>query len=250
MVIMRKRTAVIWVMPKERLAEIVAGETTMAGVVRRLGLSIQGCHYTSLKQRIAFDGIDSSHIPKGKDSNAGRKFPDTGMPLEIMMVKDSPFSRNGVRHRLISSGIIPYVCQTCGQEPMWRGKKLALVLDHINGVNNDHRKENLRFLCPNCNSQTDTFCGRHKKCKLRACKGCGKRIAKPNRKNPHGLCPACFSLTLRRQARPSPEILREQVERLGYLATGRIYGVRDNTIRKWVQFNAKHSTSIATQPSQ
>jgi 5-methylcytosine-specific restriction endonuclease McrA len=49
----------------------------------------------------------------------------------------------------------------CGQQPMWNGKQLVLILDHINGINNDNRLENLRLLCPNCNSQTPTFAGRN-----------------------------------------------------------------------------------------
>jgi len=46
---------------------------------------------------------------------------------------------------------------------MWRGKPLVLVLDRINGVNDDYKTQNLRLLCPNCNSQTPTFCGRNMK---------------------------------------------------------------------------------------
>jgi 5-methylcytosine-specific restriction endonuclease McrA len=46
---------------------------------------------------------------------------------------------------------------------MWNGIPLVLVLDHINGKNNDNRQNNLRLLCPNCNSQQSTFAGKNKK---------------------------------------------------------------------------------------
>ena len=46
---------------------------------------------------------------------------------------------------------------------MWNGKPLVLILDHINGNAEDNRYENLRFVCPNCNSQLPTFTGRNKK---------------------------------------------------------------------------------------
>jgi hypothetical protein len=39
---------------------------------------------------------------------------------------------------------------------------LSLILDHINGVNNDNRIENIRIVCPNCNATLDTHCGKNK----------------------------------------------------------------------------------------
>ena len=52
-------------------------------------------------------------------------------------------------------------CWECGISS-WNDKELVLELDHINGVNTNHREENLRLLCPNCHSQTPTFKGRNK----------------------------------------------------------------------------------------
>jgi 5-methylcytosine-specific restriction endonuclease McrA len=51
-----------------------------------------------------------------------------------------------------------YVCEFCGIDK-WQNQKLKLQVDHINGIHHDNRYENLRFLCPNCHSLTDTFCG-------------------------------------------------------------------------------------------
>ena len=54
-------------------------------------------------------------------------------------------------------------CLHCGIGPEWNGKPITLQLDHIDGNNDDHRLENLRILCPNCHTQTDTWCARNKK---------------------------------------------------------------------------------------
>lgn len=51
-----------------------------------------------------------------------------------------------------------YKCEICNISE-WQNKPLVLQVDHINGIHNDNRVENLRFICPNCHSQTETFCG-------------------------------------------------------------------------------------------
>jgi hypothetical protein len=52
-------------------------------------------------------------------------------------------------------------CPTVATLQTWRGAPLTMILDHINGVNSDNRPENLRWVCPNCNSQLPTYGGRN-----------------------------------------------------------------------------------------
>ena len=74
------------------------------------------------------------------------------------------FIKNGRRNAgstlrpiIMGLGLLPNECASCGLGTSYNGKPLVLHLDHINGVATDHRIENLRFLCPNCHSQTETF---------------------------------------------------------------------------------------------
>jgi Zn finger protein HypA/HybF involved in hydrogenase expression len=61
------------------------------------------------------------------------------------------------RYHLINSKLIEYRCSECDILDFWNGKQITLELDHINGDKNNNLKENLRFLCPNCHSQTKNF---------------------------------------------------------------------------------------------
>ena len=63
-----------------------------------------------------------------------------------------------IKRHLLRAGIIVNRCDWCGLSA-WRGRPLSIQIDHINGIRDDHRVENLRMLCPNCHSQTETFAG-------------------------------------------------------------------------------------------
>ena len=79
-----------------------------------------------------------------------------------LFVKDSKYrNRHRLKTRVIKSGQVPYECFKCKNPGEWQGKKLTLVLDHINGVKLDHRLSNLRFVCPNCDSQLPTYKSRN-----------------------------------------------------------------------------------------
>lgn len=76
--------------------------------------------------------------------------------LEILEGKHPSYQTFKLKLRLISEGILNNTCMICGISE-WNGYKLNCELDHINGIRHDHRLSNLRILCPNCHSQTDTF---------------------------------------------------------------------------------------------
>lgn len=78
-----------------------------------------------------------------------------GMPIAELLSSPKR-NRKHVKTRLIRAGLLTNNCQSCGLTA-WQGKLLSMHLDHINGVKDDHRLENLQMLCPNCHSQTETY---------------------------------------------------------------------------------------------
>jgi len=229
---MKKRTSVVWSIPKEELESIVKNNNSLSKVLIYFGLYNKGGNIKTLKRRLDEDSIDYSHIALGTNSNKGRKIPKTSIALEKVMIENSTYSRGTLKKRLLEEGILENKCSECGQEEEWQGKHLVMILDHINGVGNDHREENLRMLCPNCNSQQETFAGRNNKKKKYYCEKCGEERCFKHSK----ICRICASKEKRKvKDRPSKEQLLNEIKELGYCGTGRKYGVSDNAIRKWLK---------------
>jgi hypothetical protein len=169
------------------------------------------------------------------------------------MVNGSTYNRGRLKNRLFEEGLKARRCELCGLGETWRGKKMSLVLDHVNGVSDDHRLENLRILCPNCAATLDTHCGRnlprerscvrcnlsfeprhvrHRYCSLT----CFNQGRSDNRGNPTPVSTWGIARPRARKVeRPPFAQLTDEIDEMGYLAVGRKYGVSDNAIRKWVR---------------
>lgn len=86
----------------------------------------------------------------------------TKIPTEEILEGKHPYYQTlKLKKRLIKENIFENKCDSCGITT-WNGNEIVLHLDHINGDCSDHVLDNLRLLCPNCHSQTDTWCGRNK----------------------------------------------------------------------------------------
>jgi hypothetical protein len=82
------------------------------------------------------------------------------MPIEELLVVGRRTSRHHLKTRLLKEGLKENRCERCGITE-WLGEPLSMQLHHVNGDGTDNTLENIRFLCGNCHSQTDTYGGRN-----------------------------------------------------------------------------------------
>lgn len=140
----------------EQLRVAVAGASCLSDVLRALGLRTAGGNHRQLHATIDRLGVSTEHF-----ADRGWRGPrKEAKPLAEVMVAGSLYQRGLLKRRLYDAGLKPRRCELCGQGELWRGARMSLILDHINGVADDHRLENLRIVCPNCNATLDTHCAK------------------------------------------------------------------------------------------
>ena len=231
----RVKRSPIWKISSYDFNKIVKESGSFGEILKKCNVSSVGGNIHTLKRRLNEENIDYSHIPTGKSSNKGRKFNVVCLDYDDLFVVDCKHSRSALKNYIIKNNIIPYKCSECGLTNTWHGKDLVLVLDHINGIRNDNRIENLRFLCPNCNSQQDTFAGRNNKLydTKYYCLDCHKEISKTSLR-----CQSCAGIELKKDIskRPDKETLIKDITLMSMVKVGKKYGVSDNAVKKWCKF--------------
>ncbi len=206
----------IWKIPREVLQKMFDENSTVVDILSKLDLNPYSGNHRTLKLRIIEDNIDltlfninSKKYREDFLSKNRKKISDD----KIFCINSKYIFGNNLKKRLINAYNIPYKCTICGNPGIHNGAKLNLQLDHINGVHNDNRLENLRFLCPNCHSQTCTFSG--------------KKAKKPRK-----IKPSKIIIHKTKICWPDKEKLEQLVWEKSMLALSKELGVSDVTIAK------------------
>lgn len=246
---------------KENLSGVILTSKNKMDVLTKIGLKPFTGNYDTLNKYIKLYNINITHF--SVCGNVGLK--RNKMEMKDILVTGSTYGRYHLKKRLYADGLKEKICEECGQDELWFGNKISLILDHINGINDDNRIENLRILCPNCNASLPTHGGKNVKKyekDINVCIVCNKTIKNNNisgyciehylEKRRDSLkqnfcecgvdisvnstkCKDCHNIGNRKVERPSIDVLTKEVKELGYSKTGRKYGVSDNAIRKWLK---------------
>lgn len=205
---------------KEELEEIVASSQTMTEVCNKIGYS----SYSTTNWQVITERFKELGIEKIIFSKPFKK-----RTKEEIFCENSQVSQHCLRDNYLKLSPQEH-CAICNMEPKWQGLPLTFRLDHINGIHNDNRLENLRWLCPNCDSQQDTYCGANqtKEKKKYYCIDCGKEISKGSLR-----CNECNHKLQYKTDHPDRETLKQLIRIKPFTQIGKDYNVSDNAVRKW-----------------
>lgn len=220
---------------REEIENAVKKSSTFKDALRYLGYFGYGGAYRTFRKRIENENIDFSHMAHYKSNPKKRD-------RRTIFCKDCEVSSNVLRRAVLEENITPYECSICGNKGEWMGKPLSLTLEHINGDHRDNTPSNLRFLCPNCDRQTDTFGSKNKRSYyktsprnkqkvIHTCPICGKEISRDG-----ALCVNCRKNESRKHFPAKNELLIAIKECSSLVALGRYFKVSDNAMRKRLKY--------------
>lgn len=225
---------------KEQIQEIVKNNTSHKACLRQMGYKgISGDTVKAFQQKLFDLNISTKHFLLNGFTSTKSKIIN---PDKELFIENSPYGQSTLR-RYYEQKYPQTYCSICNQSAIWNNKKLTFILDHINGKNRDDRLENLRWVCPNCNSQLPTTGARNPHRVEHLCPDCGKPLTNGAircmecsikwRKNPEN--PYCTN-------RPNRDILKQRIRTETFEGIGREYGVSGNAVKKWCKWEHLPST--------
>ena len=225
---------------KQVLTEAVGKSTSISGVLRELGLKITGGSHTNIKGLIKRFGIDTSHF-LGQGHAAGKPPATKLAAKDVLVYNRNNYKREGrgILLRAMQEEGVLYECEQCGLLPEWAGKKLDLQIDHIDGDFLNNKIQNLRFLCPNCHTQTPTFGSKKPPVKC----PCGVKISRKAtrcRKCSCGIIGRKSSTTCAKRKKycwPTVNKILSLVQEVGFTGAAKVIGCSDNAVRNHLKRN-------------
>lgn len=199
----------IWSLSKEVIQNKVNKCFSMSDVLVEFGYSkTSGTMTKVFKEVFKEKGIDTTHFKRyGKSEGSP-------IPLSDILVCNSTYTNmSKLKERLLREGLLEYKCELCGNQGFWQGKSLTLQLDHKDGNHFNNELSNLRLLCPNCHTQTETFGSRN-----------SKRVG-------IGL----ESKKLNSTRCPDKLMLKALLQQYSYTEIGKQRGVSGNAVKKWAK---------------
>lgn len=215
------------------LQDVLNKSTSLSNTINNIGLDgIKTYYLDILRTRIENEKLDISLM---EDNLINLNKNKMRIADTVLLDKNSKHHRSIVRNRIIRDNLIEYRCSECPIVDEYNGKHISLQLDHINGVRNDHRLENLRWLCPNCHSQQNTSFGKNKKNNIKNVKkivlcACGNIMSKGSIN-----CKKCASVlnqSKHRKFETTKEELEVLIKEKPMSEIGKMFGVSDNAVKK------------------
>lgn len=145
---------------KELLENVAKECTSVRQMLQKFGLKETGGNYSSMQKRCENFGVDISHFTgQGWNKPGHPKFAGNIDLSKRLCIHEKRVSSSKTKEVVLNHGLKENKCEICGCAD-WNGKPITLQLHHKNGNPCDDRLENLQILCPNCHSQTYSFCKR------------------------------------------------------------------------------------------
>lgn len=212
---MRKKRSLIYKLPADQFKKLLVESKTYSDVCRSFGISNRGGNIATIKRRILQEGLGElvSHYNNNAKFARIPKSLNLEEALARYFTKENETQTNILKKYVKQYNLLEEKC-VCGLTDNWQNHKLVLQLDHINGDRRNNLLENLRFLCPNCHSQTPNYAGRKPKKAFRE----WRKDPRPNN---------------RKVVRPDKEQLQNLLNEKSFVEIGKMYGVSNNSVRKW-----------------
>ncbi|MFD7876808.1 HNH endonuclease [Streptomyces sp. NPDC059766] len=145
--------------PEDELRSLVPNADSYADVMRGLGMDVNDTNHRRVRRATSRLHLDTSHFKRRTWGRPERPAPEptAHRVLTVLPQQAGRTNRTRLHQALVEVGVT-YACAECGNTGEWRGRPITLQIDHMNGNWRDNRRENLRYLCPNCHALTDTWC--------------------------------------------------------------------------------------------